>query len=146
MPRLSRFLFGDWLEADGVKPIPASAQVMQFSAGYLIRGVRHHRSVSLHEGRLQVVDKVQGFTTRAVLRWRLQPGEWRLELSTNGLSLVLGSEGVVKLIVSATVPVLRCELVQGWESRHYLEKTSVPVLEVEVQQSCTLTTEVHWAT
>jgi hypothetical protein len=58
----------------------------------------------------------------------------------------MGSEGVVTIGVSATVPVLRCELVQGWESRHYLEKTPVPVLEVEVQQSCTLTTEVHWAT
>jgi hypothetical protein len=100
----------------------------------------------LHKGRLQVVDQVQGFTTKAVLRWRLQPGDWRLEASPKGLQLVLNSEGVFKLILSATVPVLRCELVQGWESRHYLEKTPVPVLEVEVQQSCTLTTEVYWAT
>jgi hypothetical protein len=66
--------------------------------------------------------------------------------SPQGLQLVLGSEGVVTIGVSATVPFLRGELEQGWESRHYLEKIPVPVLEVEVQQSCTLTTEVHWAT
>jgi hypothetical protein len=102
--------------------------------------------VSLQAGRLQVVDHVQGFTTKAVLRWRLQPGDWRLVSSRKGLQLVLGSDGVVTIGVSATVPVLRCELVQGWESRHYLEKTPVPVLEVEVQQSCSLTTEVDWVT
>jgi hypothetical protein len=147
MPRLSRFLFGDWLKADCVQQLPASTQVSQFVASYRDRrGARHHRAVGLQEGFLRVVDQVQGFTTKAVLRWRLQPGEWRLEPSQQGLRLVLGSEAVVTLFVSATVPVLRCELVQGWESRHYLEKTPVPVLEVEVQQSGTLTTEVHWAT
>jgi hypothetical protein len=147
MPRLSRFLFGDWLTADGVQTLPGSAHATQFEAGYRVgRGARHHRSVSLHEGRLKVVDQVQGFTTKAVLRWRLQPGDWLLEPSPQGFQLVLGSQGVVTLTVSATVPVLRCELLQGWESRHYLEKTAVPVLEVEVQQPCTLTTEVHWAT
>lgn len=147
MPRLSRFLFGDWLKADGVETLPGSAQFTQFAAGYKdSRGARHHRVVSLYLGRLLVVDQVQGFTSKAVLRWRLQPGDWRLAPSQQGLQLVLGSEGVITLTVFATVPVLRCELVQGWESRHYLEKTPVPVLEVEVQQSCTLTTEVHWAT
>jgi hypothetical protein len=147
MPRLSRFLFGDWIKADGVQPIPSSTQVTQFASGYRVwRGPQHHRAVRLDEGRLQVVDQVQGFATKAVLRWRLQPGDWRLEPSPQGLRLVHGSEAVVTLFVSATVPVLRCELVQGWESRHYLEKTPVPVLEVEVQQPCTLTTEVHWAT
>jgi hypothetical protein len=147
MPRLGRFLFGDWLKADGVQTLPGSTQTTQFAAGYRDgRGARHHRAVSLQAGRLQVVDQVQGFTTKAVLRWRLQPGDWRVVPSPQGLKLVMGSEGVVTIGVSATVPVLRCELVQGWESRHYLEKTPVPVLEVEVQQSCTLTTEVHWAT
>jgi hypothetical protein len=147
MPRLSRFLFGDWLKADGVQTLQGSAEANQFAAGYRVeRGARHHRAVSLQAGRLQVIDQVQGFTTKAVLRWRLQPGDWRLVSSPQGLQLALGSEGVVTIGVLATVPVLRCELVQGWESRHYLEKTPVPVLEVEVQQSCTLTTEVHWVT
>ncbi len=145
MPRLSRFLFGDWLKAEGVQPLPGSAQATQFAAGYRDGcGARHHRAVSLHAGRLQVVDKVQGFASKAVLRWRLLPGDWRLESSAQGLRLALGPERAVTLCVLASVPVLRCELVQGWESRHYLEKTSVPVLEVEVQQGGTLTTEVIW--
>jgi hypothetical protein len=147
MPRLSRFLFGDWLKADGLQPLPDSHHATQFEAGYRDgRGARHHRAVRLHAGRLEVVDKVQGFARKAVLRWRLQPGDWRLELSPQGLRLVQGSEEAVTLCVSASVLVMRCELVEGWESRHYLEKTRLPVLEVEIQQPGTLTTEVHWVT
>jgi hypothetical protein len=145
MPRLSRFLFGDWLKADDVQPLMGSAQTKQFAAGYRDRcGARHHRAVSLYAGRLQVIDKVQGFARKAVLRWRLPPGGWRLVATIEGLCLVLAPKGAVILCLSSSMPVLRCELVQGWESRHYLEKTSVPVLEVEVHQAGTLTTELLW--
>ena len=89
-------------------------------------------------------DDVRGFTHQAVLRWRLTPGDWQLERTTQGPCLTLGAAGAVTLKVSASVPITRCELVQGWESRHYLEKTPVPVLEVEIQQAGTLTTELHW--
>ncbi len=54
------------------------------------------------------------------------------------------NDGRHLLAVQATIPIVRCEIVQGWESRHYLEKTPVPVLEIEVQQSGTLTTEYRW--
>ena len=146
MPRLSRFLFGDWLKAYGVQPLQGGAKATQFAAGYRVgRSARHHRAVSLFDGRLQVVDQVHGFTTKAILRWRLQPGDWLLEQSPQGLRLMLGQEGAVTMCVSTTMPVLRCELVQGWESRHYLERTPVPVLEVEVQQAGTFTTEVLWS-
>jgi hypothetical protein len=146
MPRLGRFLFGDWLKAEGVQTAKGDAQCSQFAAGYRDRqGVRHHRLVTLQPGKLLVVDSVQGFACKAVLRWRLQPGDWIMEPSAECPRLVLGPERAVTLCVTASVPVFRSELVQGWESRHYLEKTSVPVLEVEVQQACTITTEVHWA-
>ena len=57
---------------------------------------------------------------------------------------MLNGGGQFALNVSANVPITRCELVEGWESRHYLEKTPVPVLEVEIQQAGTLTTQLHW--
>lgn len=146
MPRLSRFLFGDWLKADDVQALRSSNGATQFGAGYKDRrGASHHRWVHLESGRLQVVDKVQGFDSKAVLRWRLQPGDWRIELTQQRLRLVHNPGDAVTLSVSASVPILRCEVVQGWESRHYLEKTPVPVLEVEFQQAGTLTTEVLWA-
>ena len=147
MPRLSRFLLGDWLTTDRLQPVQDDGQTTQFAAGYSdSKGARHHRRVCLNVATLLVIDDVQGFSHKAVLRWRLMPGDWQIELTPNGPSLTLGVAAGVSLKVSANVPIIRYELVQGWESRHYLEKTPVPVLEVEVQQSCTLTTEVNWAT
>ena len=145
MPRLSRFLLGDWLKTERLQPLQEDGQSSHFAAGYRDgQGARHHRSVSLQNDALQVFDEVQGFACQAVLRWRLMPGDWQLLQSPDGLRLTLNEERQFSLNVSADVPITRCELVEGWESRHYLEKTPVPVLEVEIQQAGTLTTQLHW--
>ena len=103
--------------------------------------------MALGEGVLHVHDRVQGFARRAVLRWRLAPSDWQLERATEteagpGHRLVNPNGHV--LTVRSTAPIARCEIVQGWESLHYLEKTPVPVLELEITQPGTLTTEYHW--
>ena len=57
----------------------------------------------------------------------------------------LGNLAEGDLTVQASVPIARCEVVEAWESRHYLEKTPVSVLEVEIHQPGTLTTQHRWA-
>ena len=139
MPRLSRFLFADWLKTSFFEPLSQDAMAAHFAAGYRAGShASHRRHISLGNSHLRVVDEVACFARKAVLRWRVAPGEWRLEgqCLTNGAHV---------LTVQASMPVVRCELVEGWESRHYLEKTPVPVLEIEVQQPGTFTTEYHWA-
>jgi len=146
MPRLSRFLFGDWLKSEGVEPFQVDAEGTHFGAGYKDHhGARHHRRVCLQAAALTVRDEVEGFAQKAVLRWRLSPGDWRLAQSPQGLCLTQGAEGRVSLLVTADVPLIRSELVQGWESLHYLEKMPVPVLEIEVKQACVFNTEVLWS-
>jgi hypothetical protein len=138
MPRLSRFLFADWLKTSFLEPLTQDALAMHFAAGYVDGHLAsHRRHISLGGSHLRVVDEVTGFTRKAVLRWRMAPGEWKLE----GQRLTNGAH---VLTVQASMPIVRCALVTGWESRHYLEKTPVPVLEIEVQQPGTLTTEYHW--
>jgi len=69
----------------------------------------------------------------------LEPGEWHLDGQTvvrNGVSIA----------IVASVPVIRCELVNGWESRYYGQKTELPVLEIEVAEPGSLTTEITWKT
>lgn len=140
MPRLGRFLLGDWLKTSRTEGLAEDATDVRFSAAYRdSRGARHLRLVSLDDARLRVVDEVAGFAHKAVLRWRLAPGPWTL----NGCRL---TDGLQTLTVQASMPVVRCELVEGWESRHYLEKTTLPVLEIEVQQAGTLTTDYRWST
>ena len=160
MPRLSRFLFGDWLKTSFLNPLTEDAQATCFGAGYSDRKrASHHRCVSLADSYLRVRDDVAGFRNSAVLRWRLMPGDWYLErCSDSSLRVQRGNpdgmdrhvgpphnEETHVLAVQTTIPIVRCEIVQGWESRHYLEKTPVPVLEIEVKQPGTLTTEYRWA-
>jgi hypothetical protein len=148
MPRLSRFLLGDWLHTEQLEAIHSTQTGLQAGAGYRDgAGARHHRRVQLEDSRLLVVDEVQGFAHRAVLRWRLAHGDWQVEAISNiadghGWQLANGGGHVLKLYSS--VGVKRCSLEQGWESLHYLEKTPVPVLELEITEPGTLTTEYHW--
>jgi hypothetical protein len=145
MPRLSRFLLGDWLTTQRVEPLREDGQTVHFGAGYRDGlGSSHFRRISLSDRHLSVQDEVTGFRKKAVLRWRLPPGDWHLEDTPNGLRLAGSTPGPVKLTVSSTSAMARYELVQGWESRHYLEKTPLPVLEIEVRQPGTLTTELEW--
>tara|TARA_R110002051_G_scaffold28805_2_gene67940 strand:+ start:7002 stop:8825 length:1824 start_codon:yes stop_codon:yes gene_type:complete len=141
MPRLSRFLFGDWLRTSILEPLSETDSVVTFGAAYRDgAGSAHMRRVRLEADRMSVSDDVSGFGRSAVLRWRLAPGDWRLQ---DGCRLVCGERTIS---LSATVPIVRCELVEGQESRHYLEQTSLPVLEVEVAAPCVLTTQVRWRT
>lgn len=145
MPRISRFLLGDWLKTTWLQPLKEDTQAVRFAAGYRDReGAIHRRGVALGDGLLCVEDDVAGFGRSAVLRWRLAPGTWQLEGAPGAPRLINADDRTLLMEVRGSMPIVRCELVEGWESRHYLEKTSVPVLEIEVQQPGTLTTEVRW--
>lgn len=140
MPRLSRFLFGAWLEPRDVDPLVVSDGQQSCGVGYRDwKGAEHRRQVVFSERRLQVTDQMGGFTEKAVLRWRLKPGDWQIDVNTNsiqfqGFSVSVNSEILFK----------RFELVEGWESRYYLKKTPMPVLEIEIDQPGELFTTIEW--
>lgn len=138
MPTLSRFLFGDWLRTRELQPPAISTLGASCGASYRDRqGAIHERTVSLEDGRLVVDDAISGFARKAVLRWRLSPGPWQIDGH-------VATDGCHRLSVKASARIVRFDLIQGWESRYYLQKTAVPVLEVEVDEPGTLTTEYHW--
>lgn len=126
MPRLSRFLLGDWLEAQ-VRDLTAGG----FVAGYRHRaGWTHRREVQLGEG-MRVIDTISGGFATARLRWRLAPGAWRV--AGDGVT-----NGHHRLTIAADMPLASLALNRGWESRHYLSRTEIPVLEVVVKQPGTI--------
>lgn len=138
MPRVSRFLLGDWLKTSYWQPMKVSQEESTVAAAYTdAAGANHQRALMLSDTALRVVDDVSGFAERAVLRWRLEPGEWVV----NGNSV---SDGKHVLTVQANVPIARFAIVEGWESRFYLHKEPVPVLEIEVHQAGQLVTEYSW--
>jgi len=138
MPRISRFLFGEWLKTSTLEPLKVTSEGQRVAAGYRdYLGARHTRRLSLSDSMLRIEDDVSGFRERAILRWRLQPGDWEV----SGHSVALRG---VKIEVSADVPLKRVELVEGWESRYYGLKTPLPVLEVEVARVGHLVTDITW--
>lgn len=67
MPRLGRFLFGDWI---GLNTLDVGDS--HVAASYKDRnGAIHHRFVAISDRRIEVVDKISGYSQRASLSWRL---------------------------------------------------------------------------
>lgn len=139
MPRLGRFLLGDWLKTDAVEPINISDKgEVSVSVSYRDNQACYHkRSILLSERNIIITDVVDGFCKKAILRWRLLPGNWHLE----GVA-VRSEHGC--LSISSNIPIIRIELVKGWESRYYLYKEDVPVLEVEISQPGELISHYEW--
>jgi len=136
MPSVGRFLRGAWLEATDTEFVAENGTRASAAAGYTDwQGARHHREIKILDDGVTVHDRISKFSSHAILRWRLQPGSWA----------VTGSEVVgsgFKLSINADVDIARVELVEGWESRYYLEKTELPVLEVELRTPGTIITEI----
>jgi hypothetical protein len=139
MIRLGRFLFGDWLGTEARSSIESRSGCESFSAAYRDRfGARHARHVSLEPRSLRVIDEISEFRAKAVLRWRLVPGDWHLR--DNG-----ARNASYALIVRSSVPIKRIQLTSGWESRFYLKRDALPVLEVEVDRPATLESTLSWS-
>jgi hypothetical protein len=122
MPRLGRFLFGSWLTTEALEYAPDVC-----TASYRDpRGRRHKRSVRPTNFGWTVEDNIEGFERKAVLRWRLPPGHWQLQdyrctgpLATLSVEMIEGN---------AKPP----QLETGFESRHYFERTPVPVFTLTI--------------
>ena len=83
MPKLSRFLYGQWLDGKSHDRIADKDAGQSFEAGYTDHlGATHYREVSLGEQAMTVTDNVKGFNNKAVLRWRLAPSDYVLDGQT----------------------------------------------------------------
>lgn len=134
MPRLGRFLLGEWLKTDKITPLESDDTSTSCLAGYTdSHGASHVRKVILTEDILHVQDKVEGFEQKAVLRWRLKPGDWVVD----GFTV---SDNHLQITMESNVPIKRFELVKGYESRCYLKKTPVPIVEIEISEPAIIKT------
>lgn len=136
MPRVSRFLFGNWLRAEAVEKVHHTPRTISAAAGYTDHeGARHHREVSLTESRLSVADDISGFQKSATLRFRLPLGEYDLidqRIKGNAIQIDVQSDTQIDDI----------QLVTGYEALHYLDKTKVTVLEISVSTPGKILTEI----
>ncbi len=137
MPRVGRFLFGAWPKGIFDNEVVQEDDLLFWSASCQdFRGCRHKRTIKVKNNVWQIIDEINGFENKAVLRWRLAPGDWHL----NGQKCC---GDVADISVKSSVPITRCEIVTGWESGCYMKITELPVLEVSIgAKPATLITEI----
>lgn len=136
MPRVGRFLFGSWLKARNVIAVHRDGDAVAAAAGYRdFRGAELFRHVTLGPDELLCRDVVSGTAKTAVLRWRLAPGDWTL---TAGVV----TNGPVRIELNSSQAPISIRLIEGQESRYYLQKTPLPVIEIRVPAPCTFTTRL----
>jgi hypothetical protein len=130
MPRLGRFLFGDWLKADPAPRLAVGADgAMTLTAGYRDgEGARHVRQVVAGRNGIKVLDRIEGARQGACLRWRLAPEiVWAAQ-----------PDGVRSETLSIAVEVIGAHRTQLWIvdgaiSTRYMRREVLPVLEVRAE-------------
>lgn len=138
MPRIGRFLFGDWLDTEEIEPLIETDNHTSFGAGYVnLEGRRHHRKVTLYADKLIVIDSIDGFSGEALTRWRLCPGDWVL-----GDGRLTGGFMSIEVVSNTNTPAMA--MTQGFESLHYMQKTELPVLNVKTTGPTVLSTTFRW--
>ncbi len=138
MPRISRFLFGSWLQNTHSTSVEATDMGVKAEAGYRdYRGARHVRKILLAPQSLRCVDILDGQASNAVIRWRLALSDWRLE--GNVLT-----DGKYRLAITSRGSSFDLNLITGAESLHYLEKNPIAVLEISCAIPATITTEISF--
>jgi hypothetical protein len=126
MPKVSRFLFGNWLTTDLLTEIEEKEGQLCWTASYTdYKGCSHQRQIRVSANCWKITDIVSGYSNKAVLRWRLMPDKWIIQNN-------ICQSDKAKIQVTCNVDIQRLEITEGWESRYYLEKTALPVLEVEI--------------
>jgi hypothetical protein len=139
MPRLGRFLLGEWIRATVQRISESQAQ-----AAYVDHwGACHRRDVQLGDNGADVVDEVDGFKNGAVLRWRLDVEEVAI---VDGA--VLARRGDVDTVLIIEVDGRRVEpkLARVEVSEAYLQTRSIPVVEVAVAQAGTIVSRFRFKT
>ena len=128
MPRLGRFLFGNWLKPSELNFDESKTSIASSYKDSM--GVSHKRSLLNTEAGWKVIDKFEDFSSHATLRWRLSAGNWTLDgnkLMSDSFDIEIKSYSKLSL-----------KLLEGYESLYYMDKTKIPILEVTCKEFGTI--------
>lgn len=142
MPRLGRFLFGAWPKITNFAFSSRKAE----AAYQDYKGAKHSRAVTLNDEGLHVTDRVSGFNTAAVLRWRFNP-----ELFETPPAIIKTASGITAAIGAYEIEITGEKISgaaweTGQESRYYLHKSPLPVLAVTLSAAGKVETRLRGLT
>ncbi|MEZ4599301.1 MAG: alginate lyase family protein [Syntrophotaleaceae bacterium] len=138
MPSISRFLRGSWLELNKSSGLQEEKEKVSWSGSYNdYLDNKHKRTIEIQDKIVKIIDEIEGRFEKAVLRWRL------IDLKWNIIKEEIESK-FIKIKIESNKNIRRIEIVQGYESKYYLKKTPIPVLEVEIEEcKAIITSEIQ---
>ena len=134
MPRISRFLFGNWLIPSYVK-FDMSENFAK-SAYLDLNNNSHSRSVKYINNGWEIVDEVKGNFTAGILQYILKPNNWKVidnKILNDEFSILINSDKFFSI-----------ELCTGYESVYYMEKTKTTILKINFKNSCTIKSKLEF--
>ncbi len=134
MPRLRRFLFGDWINLDYVRF--DRSRVFACAAYHNKLKHIHQRKILKINGGWKIIDTVNGKFKKCTIRWILNVGNWTLDqniLFTDGLRLEANSDLNMSF-----------KLKEKGESIYYMEKSNTPCLEIDVEHPGVIETKLFF--
>tara|TARA_Y100000389_G_scaffold169439_1_gene175705 strand:- start:9840 stop:11657 length:1818 start_codon:yes stop_codon:yes gene_type:complete len=135
MPRISRFLFGEWPKTKTNYKIKNNKKYLTVSSAYEDKFKNiHKRKIILSSKELICYDEINGNFKEACLRWRLIPGLWKLRdkiFSSQNYSIYIQVNG--KLVDPKIDKTL--------ESTFYSQQYEVPLVYFKVNKPSTLITK-----
>lgn len=138
MPRLGRFLFGNWLSADSVQLVMDDGNKVTATAAYTDKlGARHQRELTLTKDGMICRDTISGSFKKACLRWRMAPVEWCFNGETVRSELC---DITVEVNESNVTPILGTTQ----ESLYYQQKSKIPEIRVYLDAPSIITTRLSF--
>jgi len=125
MPKLSRFLFGSWLEESCFNIIETEAN-LTLKSGYIdYKGVNHIRTLNLNDTDLIISDEISGYSNSAILRFRLFSADWKLVESKR--------EDSIEIDINSKIIKGEALIENDSESKYYLTETDINVVSKQVE-------------
>ena len=130
MPKLGKFLFGDWIEMESPLKFKKGYKFSNSSGSYRFDKYRHQRTIqiAIEANEWNISDEVSGFHEKAILRWRLADINWTI----SDYKLI---SNLAEIKIEKNQLISRFEIVKGFVSKRYNQIKRIPVLEIEVNQS-----------
>lgn len=132
MPKLSRFLYNNWLKTHTNK----IAQNVLTTSYINNAKHKHIRKITLLTNSIEIEDQLSGFHKEIDLHWHLASLNWQqqgMHWRADNITIEIESPNPLK-----------AELVEGLESRYYLQNSKIPVLKVTMKTSGLLKTTIRW--
>ena len=128
MPRISRFLFANWLNEHGNTIVRKNNSKLFVSSSYMCFFGKHQREILVSNDckKWEITDKVKGFKKHAIIRWNLYGDNW--ELKNN----IVKSDSVL-ISIFCESNNFKLMLDKGWCSKKYYKKEKITTLKVIVE-------------